>query len=167
MKSLYIMDTNVAKVADFDDSPQASLECQKRCYQFVEDIVINKKIRLILDTRWAVMGEYHDVIKKKGGIGEQLIRLLASTIGSEEYSLLLPITPQNGHDEGYAEFPNHDERLADFDRRDRKWIALARVYIQKYPDQPSPPIKQATDDKWHAFEAFFKDYGILIDWVCE
>jgi len=163
MKSLYIMDTNVAKVADFDDSPQASLECQKRCYQFVEDIVINKKIRLILDTRWAVMGEYRNVIKKKGGIGEQLIRLLASTIGSEEYSLLLPITSQNGT---FTEFPE-DSRLVSFDPSDRKWIALVRVYTQKYPDQPSPPIKQATDDKWHAFEAFFKDYGIVIDWICE
>lgn len=163
MKPVYIMDTNVAKVADFDDSPQASLACQKRCYEFVEAIVITKKFRLILDTTWMVMGEYRNVIKKKGGIGEQLIRLLSSTIGSGEYSLLVPITRQNG---SFIEFPD-DSRLEKFDPSDRKWIALARAYIQSYPDQPPSPIVEATDDKWHAFEAVFKEYGVMIDWICE
>lgn len=163
MKPVYIMDTNVAKIADFDDSPQASPECQQACVQFVEDIIRYDKHRLLIDAKWLIMTEYRNVIKKKGGIGEQLIRWVSKHMGDENLCMMLNITPQNGT---FTEYPD-DTRLIGFDPSDKKWIALARAYMHHHPHHPAPPIAQAGDIiKWRDFESVFGEYGIIILWMC-
>jgi len=57
--------------------------------------------------------------------------------------------------------------LAQFDPADRKWIALAIAHTRLYSDEPSPPIVEASDTKWHEYEGAFRDYGVVIDWLCE
>lgn len=158
----YILDTNVLMVANGDKSEQATAECIRACRELILSLLENNEA-IILDTRqtFLVLKEYLNNIDPKQPLAGS--QFLLQVLKNASLRIELPITPQNG---SFAEFPD-DTRLDGYDPSDRKWIALARVYIQQHPDQPSPPIIEATDYKWHKFEAFFNEYGVVIDWICE
>jgi len=61
--------------------------------------------------------------------------------------------------ESYEEFPTHDD-LKDFDRSDRKFVAVANAHVEK------PPILQATDSKWWGWKDALADVGIIVQLLC-
>ena len=68
----------------------------------------------------------------------------------------VPITK---HGESYDQFPLHDG-LRDFDRSDRKFVAVANSHPQK------PPILQATDSKWWGWKDALEEAGISVCFLC-
>ena len=160
----HILDTNVLMVANGDKSEQASLECIRNCARLLLSIRegINGAVVMDTDKTFLIKREYLKNIDPKKDLAGS--RFLLELLKNPNLRIEISITPQNG---SFAEFPD-DPRLANFDPSDRKWIALARAYNHKHPnDNHSPHIAQASDTKWHNFEAIFKEYGILIDWICE
>jgi len=114
-----------------------------------------------VDAQYRIINEYQNNLNlKKSLAGSQF---LLAILKNPKLRFEVVITPQ---DATFAEFPV-DDRLAEFDPADRKWIASARAHLSTYPTEPVPPIAQATDTKWHDFEDFFKEYGVIINWLCE
>ena len=60
----------------------------------------------------------------------------------------------------YTNFPL-DGDTKDFDRSDRKFVALANKHVEK------PPIIEGTDGKWWGYVEAFKKYGIRIQFIDE
>jgi hypothetical protein len=61
--------------------------------------------------------------------------------------------------DSYEEFPSHDG-LNDFDRSDRKFVAVTNAH----PDKP--PILQATDSKWWGWKDALAEVGITAHFLC-
>ncbi len=65
----------------------------------------------------------------------------------------------SGKSSSYQEFPKHDD-LNDFDKSDRKFVAVANACTGK------PPILQATDSKWWGWKDALNDVGITVHFLC-
>ncbi len=62
--------------------------------------------------------------------------------------------------DSYKEFPDHPA-LVEFDRSDRKFVAVANAHPRK------PPILEATDSKWWGWKDALEDAGIEVVFLCE
>ncbi len=63
------------------------------------------------------------------------------------------------NDESYDEFPAHPG-LENFDKSDRKFVAVANAHPAK------PPILQATDSKWWGWKDALMEVGITVQFIC-
>ena len=68
------------------------------------------------------------------------------------------ITAQEGSDD-FREFPQ-DPDLENFDRADRKFVAVALV------SGLGPPILNATDTDWWDYREPLRRNGVTVDFIC-
>ncbi len=153
-----IVDTNVAVVAN-GQSPQASPNCVDTCINRVERIIRGED-KLVLDDMWAILGEYMRNLRSSGepGAGDRFLLWLLRN--KDTQCDLVSITPVNGSDNAFEEFPD-DPALDDFDPADRKFIAVACAHSER------PPILQAVDSKWLDFDDAFRENGIIVEFICQ
>lgn len=156
-----IIDTNVAVIANGTNSPQASPDCRLKCVAILA-LLFGGERQLVLDDRWAVLGEYKANLRpSNGGLGDRFLQwVLQNYMGP--LCERVPITQHESR--GFAEFPI-DDRLSDFDPADRKWIALSRACTELLDE--SVPIVEAADMKWRAYLTVFRDYQVEIDFICD
>jgi hypothetical protein len=137
-----LVDTNVPKIANLATKPNPDSDvsdaCVLACIEAVEHVI--KKRGLIIDAGDEIFDEYRQQLSMKGqpGVGDGFMKWVHDNRWSLPDTHRVTIT-KNG--DSYDEFPTHD-RLNDFDRSDRKFIAVANAH------QGKPPILQATDSKW-------------------
>ena len=153
-----IVDTNVAVVAN-GQSSQASPNCVDTCINRLEGIIRGEE-KLVLDDMWAILGEYMRNLRSSGepGAGDRFLLWLLRN--KDTQCDLVSITPVNGSDNAFEEFPD-DPALDDFDPADRKFIAVACAHSEK------PPILQAVDSKWLDFRDAFRRNGVTVVFICE
>ena len=153
-----IVDTNVAVVAN-GQSSQASPNCVDTCINRLEGIIRGEE-KLVLDDMWAILGEYIRNLRSSGepGAGDRFLLWLLRN--KDTQCDLVSITPVNGSDNAFEEFPD-DPALNDFDPADRKFIAVAYAHPEK------PPILQAVDSKWLDFRNAFRRNGVTVAFICE
>ena len=153
-----IVDTNVPVVAN-GQSPQASPNCVDTCINRLEGIIRGEK-KLVLDDRWIILSEYIRNLRSSGepGAGDRF--LLWILMNKDERCDLVPITPVDGSENEFEEFPD-DPALNDFDPDDRKFIAVACAHPEK------PPILQAVDSQWLDFHNAFRRNGVTVKFICE
>lgn len=153
-----IVDTNVAVVAN-GQSSQASPNCVDTCINRLEGIIRGEE-KLVLDDMWAILGEYMRNLRSSGepGAGDRFLLWLLRN--KDTQCDLVSITPVNGSDNAFEEFPD-DPALNDFDPADRKFIAVACAHSEK------PPILQAVDSKWLDFRDAFRRNGVTVVFICE
>ena len=156
MKPAVIMDTNVAVVAN-GKTAQASRACVVACLDRLKKIRNDE--RLLLDRGWDILEEYlrHLCPSGQPGAGDAFFKWLWNNQGNPEVCRWVPITPHRGR--GFEEFPGSDE-LADFDRSDRKFVAVALACGE------SPPILNAADRDWWQHRGALERRGIRIDFLC-
>lgn len=154
---IYVVDTNVAIVANANQSEQATPQCKLACAVRLNQIM--KQERLALDNKQLIFDEYKKYLNMKGqpGVGDAFMRWILVNLATGR-CVFVSIAP-NQEQTGFDEFPA-DERLTDFDPSDRKFIAVAIAHPEK------PPILQAVDLKWANFKEAFSDYGIRIEFLC-
>ena len=153
-----IVDTNVAVVAN-GQSPQASPNCVDTCINRVEKIIRGEE-RLVLDNRWIILSEYMRNLRSSGepGAGDRFLLWLLRNKDTE--CDLVSITPVNGSENAFEEFPD-DPALDGFDPADRKFIAVACAHLEK------PPVLQAVDSKWLDFDDVFHRNGVTVAFICQ
>ena len=153
-----IVDTNVAVVAN-GQSPQASPNCVDTCINRVEKIIRGEE-RLVLDNRWIILSEYMRNLRSSGepGAGDRFLLWLLRN--KDTQCDLVSITPVNGSDNTFEEFPD-DPALDGFDPADRKFVAVACAHSEM------PPILQAVDSKWLNFDDAFRENGITVEFICQ
>lgn len=155
-----IVDTNVPKVANLATNPDPDSdvpeECIKACFEAIAHVT--KKRGLVIDAGDEIFDEYRQQLSMSGqpGIGDRFMKWVHDNRWSLHDSQRVKITK---NDDSYDEFPVHDG-LKDFDRSDRKFIAVANAHADK------PPILQATDSKWWRWKNALDEVGITVKFLC-
>lgn len=134
-----IVDTNVAVTAN-GRSAQAKLPCVRACIERLLSIRQNEKI--VLDTSWHVIREYKDNLAESGqpGVGDAFLLWVLQNWANPDICELHDLEMSAQKPQEFAAFPDVEE-LSNFDRSDRKFVALAVV--------SKAPIHTAVDrDFW-------------------
>lgn len=155
-----LVDTNVPKTANLAIDPAAIPDelvlCVQACVEAVQHVVKNGG--LVLDASNEIYNEYRQQLLMQGqpGVGDRFMKW----VHDHQYKLAdvdrVEIT-RNG--ESYDQFPAHSG-LTQFDKSDRKFIAVANAH------QDKPPVLQATDSKWWGWRAALIDVGITVRFLC-
>ena len=122
-----VIDTNVIVVANGKAAaPQASQECIIRCQARLTEIMSGTEM-ILLDDKKRIIEEYKNNLNKKGrGFGDrfwqELVRRMWNPRNQPEKVIRVPITPLAGNGTDFEEFPNDDEALKDFHKKDRKFV---------------------------------------------
>ena len=154
---MIVVDTNVVVVAN-GRSEQASSDCVETCGERLEEIM-RGEIKLVLDNRWIILREYMQNLRSNGAdVGDRFLGWLL--VNKDERCDLVPITPIDGSENEFEEFPD-DPALDGFDPDDRKFIAVACAHLER------PPILQAVDSQWLDFRNAFRQNGVTVEFICE
>ncbi|MDR2668643.1 MAG: hypothetical protein LBC14_01660 [Desulfovibrio sp.] len=154
------MDTNVPVVANLAAQPDPNSDvpdaCVLACVEAVEHVV--KKRGLILDAGDEIFDEYRRLLSMKGqpGVGDRFMKWVNDNRWSLPESQRVRITKNN---DSYDEFPAH-AGLKDFDKSDRKFVAVANARADK------PPILQAAGSKWWGWCGALAELGITVRFLC-
>lgn len=153
-----IVDTNVPLTAN-GVATHADLDCQMACLEKLMDI--RGKGRVLVDASGFIFEEYSRNLSHKGqpGAGDAFFKWLWNNQGQPALCTQVPIKPE---DEAGQEFPNFpaDPELQNFDRSDRKFVAVALASAE------NPPIINATDTDWWDFLGALNRHGIQIEFLC-
>ena len=154
-----VVDTNVPKVANSAPNPEESdfpEVCVLACVAAIEQVMLRKS--LVIDSGNEIFDEYRQQLSLGGqpGVGDVFMKWVHDRRWLLPEDQRVSITP-NG--DSYNEFPAH-HGLTEFDRSDRKFVAVANAH----PEQP--PILQATDSKWWGWKEALREVGITVRFVC-
>jgi len=155
-----LVDTNVAKTANLATNPAeipADLtHCVLNCVKALDHVVTNGG--LVIDSGDEIFSEYRQNLSLCGqpGIGDRFMKWVHDNRWKLPDEDRVTITKNN---DSYDEFPYH-VKLADFDRSDKKFIAVANAHPQK------PPILEATDSKWWGWNHPLLEVGITVNFLC-
>lgn len=153
-----VIDTNVPVVAN-GKSEQASPECVRNCVRLLSEVTQSGK--LVLDDKWLILQEYQNNLRSTGqpGVGDAFLKWVLTNYANPQRCEIVSITPKNSDQTDFVEFPS-DLAIEDFDKDDRKFVAVALAHPEK------PPIKQAVDVQWWQLKEQFCKVGITIDFLC-
>lgn len=151
-----VVDTNVILVAN-GQHDDVSDGCIKVCISRLIDIMNNGL--LVLDDQFEILKEYQNKTTPGASArpGDAFLKWALqnrATAGRVDQ-----ISIEQHSERGFADFPE-DPDLANFDPPDRKFVAVARAHPQH------PPIVQATDSKWLAWNAALSRHGVNVDFIC-
>ncbi len=158
-----VVDTNVPVVAN-GRSEQASPECVSKCTvrlsQFLSQLMCKGK--LVLDDGRRILKEYMANLRSAGqpGPGDAFLKWVRTNYSNPERCNLVQITPKDSSETDFEQFPP-DTALADFDKTDRKFVAVALAHHEK------PAILQAVDTKWWEVKESLVEAGVTVDFLCE
>jgi len=129
------------------------LQCERRLTD------IRSGERIALDTNYEILSEYFRKQNRSGqpGPGDAFAKWAFDNQWIAEHCDLVEITPAG--DGSYREFPA-DQRLADFDLDDRKFVAVSVVHPER------PPILNAVDSDWSDFLGPLAENGIKVHNLC-
>lgn len=153
-----VVDTNVLIVANGRATSQANPTCVTNCARRLQSIQIQEV--LVIDDRWQILSEYRRKVSPSGqpGVGDAFLKWVLTNQQNPNRCQPVAITPILGQ-ESYVEFPS-DVELANFDRSDRKFVAVALTH----PDQP--PILNAVDSDWRDFYQPLTRNGVQVEFLC-
>ena len=154
--STRIIDTNILLVANKQHDGVSS-QCILECVNSLD--ALRKVGVVVLDDAHEILREYMLKTTPNTGnrVGDAFLKWLLQNTRNARRVKCVHIEPHQ--ERGYAEFPEDDE-LSDFDRADRKFVAVAA----KHPKRP--PILQAADSKWKAWSPQLAKHGISIQFLC-
>lgn len=155
-----VVDTNVPKTANLahtaDQIPEELLGCVEACVLAIEQVTSRRG--LVMDADDEIFDEYRQQLSMRGqpGIGDRFMKW----VNDHRWSLCetdrVKITADG---DSYREFPQHPG-LAQFDRSDQKFVAVANAHPEK------PAILQATDSKWWGWKEALSEVGLTVRFLC-
>lgn len=153
MRTPVVVDTNVIWVAN-GETEQAGPRCVEACVDRLEGI--KKTGGLLLDQGGCILEEYP---KPKGQpkVGHAFKIWVWTNEYNPERCTRVSIEPDDRR--GFAEFPD-DNELTNFDRKDRKFVAVAIASGE------SPPIVNAADPGWWKHRRALARHGVEVDFIC-
>jgi len=156
MGDIFVVDTNVLLVANKAHA-DVSPECVIACVEHLERIM--KSGVIAVDDAWQILGEYKNKTSpnQPKNAGDMFLKWVLQNRANPNRCHLVAIT-QTGLD-GFDEFPV-DTALSNFDRADRKFVAVAATHPER------PPILQAADSKWLEWQSALAEHDIKVIFLC-
>jgi len=154
-----LVDTNVAVVAN-GRSDQADDALIEKCIDAI--LEVTGQGGLVLDAGGLIFEEYRDNLSLSGqpGTGDAFLKWVHDHQWNVELCERRSITCLDEDEQVFAEFPPA-EALKEFDRSDRKFVAVANAA------EPKRPILQAVDFKWWGWKDTLADVGIEVVFLDE
>jgi hypothetical protein len=151
----FVFDTNVAVVAN-RQSPQASRDCISACSEAIE--YLKESGILLIDDGWRILKEYSANLSSPG-VGFSFYKWVLSNKSNIERCRQISLHARNQPADNFEEFPN-DPALSNFDRSDRKFVAVALA------SGNSPEILNAVDRDWWDHRHALAKNGVRIKFLC-
>lgn len=153
-----LVDTNVAIVAN-GNSEQANDSLVEKCIDVLLDITRNGG--LVVDGGGLIFEEYRSNLSLSGqpGTGDLFLKWVHDHQWNSEFCERRTITERND-ERMFEEFPN-SVALMNFDRSDRKFVAVANAA------DPKRPIIEAVDFKWWGWRNALAAEGIAVVFLDE
>lgn len=152
-----VVDTNVPMTANYSRDPEGTprelVRCVLACVEAIEQVI--KIGGLVIDAGGEIFDEYRRqqlLMKGQQGVGDRFMKWVHDHQWNDQKIDRIPITKSG---ESYDEFPEH-AGLVQFDKDDRKFVAVANAHPEK------PPILQATDSKWWGWKDALAEVGIEV-----
>lgn len=155
----YVVDTNVPIVANGRRSEQADSDCVMACIEALQ--AIYEQGVIVLDSGMDILTEYMQNINMSGqpGPGDAFMKWVWHVQADETKCERVSLTLRNDGSGDYTAFPNNTE-LMDFDRSDRKFVAVALA------SKNNPDILNAVDTDWADHHAALLAVGLSIVFLC-
>ena len=155
----YVVDTNVAVVANGRVSPQADPDCVLACVDQLKAVYGNGMV--VVDDFGLILREYMDNLSMSGqpGVGDYFMKWVYNIQADASRCEQVKITPVSQDPDDFDEFPR-DPALAQFDRKDRKFVAVALT------SRNQPVIVNAVDSDWAQCHAVLARHGVKIKFLC-
>ena len=155
-QKMYIIDTNVAILANKEDlsSDAVARFCASFLAETIGQMGQGKHRKIVIDNDGDFFEEYRRYLSLRGtpGIGNAFFKWLwDSQYGPNVIRVSITKSPTGE----YHEFPA-DPRLVNFDKGDRKFVAVANAH------NPHPVIVEATDAKWWKWSKVLLQHGITV-----
>lgn len=157
MTAAVVIDTNVGVVAN-GRYPKAGIECVESCVTALDDA---RRRVVLVDDGFHIFSEYRRHLSGSGqpGVGDAFFKWLWDNQGNREHCRQIGITAVAGSDDDFEEFPGGPD-LVDFDRGDRKFVAVALA------SGVSPAILNASDTDWWTFRKPLENHGVHVTFLC-
>ena len=151
--TVFVVDTNVAIVANGGNRTDANEKCQQTCVKMLEQLVEQETVAI--DEKGLILEEYANNLSWTGapGVGDMFFTYLFNYSYQEDRILRVPITPSEDHRKGFEELPDNK-----FDPSDRKFLAVAA--------EANAMILNATDSDWSEHPRLLRDLGVEVDELC-
>lgn len=152
----WVIDTNVILVANGQHA-EVSPACVGACVSLLSEVT--RSGRIAIDDGYAILREYlHKTSPQVGKRpGDAFLKWVLRNDANPARCDRVPIV---AHPErGFVSFPA-DARLGDFDRSDRKFVAVAAAHAER------PAIAQAADSKWLKWAPALKEHHITVEFLC-
>jgi hypothetical protein len=145
----FIVDTNVAIVANEEPSDGRPLDCIDACIRSLEAIMSSGRIAMDDDDR--ILEEYDPYMQWHGprGTGHEFFIWVIDNLWNKDLCDRVPLAP----------YPDHPA-LASFDLSDRKFVQVALGHPER------PAILNAVDSDWRNFEEALTNHGVSIHFLC-
>ncbi len=151
-----VIDTNVLLVAN-SAHPDVTPECEIACIQSLEHVRTHGIA--VIDEGFEILREYERKTAPNTGnqVGDGFVKWIYQNAATPSLVERVPIEVHT--ERGFAEFPDDDE-LTEFDREDRKFVAVSLAHRKR------PPILQATDSKWTEWASQLLVHGVKVKFLC-
>ncbi len=149
----FVVDTNVAIVANGGSRTHADERCQLTCVERLEYLV--NRGTIAVDETGLMFAEYADHLSWSGapGVGDMFFKHLVDNQYLVHRVRRVPVTPCDDDRKGFEELPWNA-----FDPSDRKFLAVAVV--------ADAAVLNATDSDWEEQAALIAELGVEIDQLC-
>ncbi len=154
----HVVDTNVLVVANGKNkAPQASLKCIDSCVKYLNNL--QKSGVLVIDKSWLILKEYKNNVSEKGQpeVGDRFLYWLLKNQANRKHCEQVAINQISEYE--FEEFPK-SESLKNFDKSDRKFVAIALTHHAK------PQIANAADRGWRNHAQALAEHGVELDFLC-
>lgn len=150
-----VVDTNVGVAANLKAS--VSRECALACIRALRKIT--ESGHLLLDAEGRIFAEYLKYLSLAGqpGTGDAFVRWVADNRYNADRCALVSL--HETEDGSFVEFPT-EEALREFDRSDRKFVAVAAKHGEK------AYILVAVDRGWVRFDEALRAAGVEVRHLC-
>lgn len=151
-----VVDTNVILIANRQHEG-VSDRCANACTNRLNALM--RTGRIAIDDRYEILKEYQNRTQPRVGkrAGDVFVKWLLQNYSNPRRCDQVKLVPDDAR--GFESFPE-DDRLADFDRSDRKFVAVAARHESR------PPILQAADSKWVKWAPALQKHGVIVKFLC-
>ena len=149
----FVVDTNVAIVANGGAKVTAGLLCQQRCAERLQCLM---ELGIVaIDDSGLVLEEYARDLDWSGapGVGDAFFKYVFDHQYVGDRVRRIVVTPCNDDRKGFEELPENK-----FDRSDRKFLAVAV--------ESGAVVVNATDSDWCEHRTLMEGLGVEVDQLC-
>ena len=151
--TVFVVDINVAIVANGGVTTHADIQCQLSCVEKLESVVEENTVAI--DCTGLVMEEYQRHLSFSGqpGMGDAFFKHVFDFQYRGVSVARVPVTRSDDQQRGFEELPRNT-----FDPSDRKFLAVAVV--------ARAVVLNATDSDWEEQKPLMDSLGVEVDQLC-